>query len=71
MTVTLTGGSGFIGSNFVFDSLAQSDEPIVNFDKLTFAGDLKNLASLHCNPSHLFVECNLDARDLVVRMMVE
>ena len=54
VTVRLTGGSGFIGSNFVFDSLAQSDESIVNFDKLTFAGDLKNLASLQANPSHLF-----------------
>ena len=41
MTILVTGGAGFIGSNFVLDWLAQSDETIVNLDKLTYAGNLK------------------------------
>jgi dTDP-glucose 4,6-dehydratase len=44
--IFVTGGAGFIGSNFVLDWLAQSDEPVLNLDKLTYAGNLKNLASL-------------------------
>ena len=42
----LVGGAGFIGSNFVFDWLIQSDEPVINIDKLTYAGNLESLASL-------------------------
>lgn len=50
----VTGGAGFIGSNFVLDWLAQSSEAIVNLDQLTYAGNLSNLASLHENPLHIF-----------------
>ena len=46
MTLLVTGGAGFIGSNFVLDWLAQSDEPIVNLDALTYAGNVENLAAL-------------------------
>ena len=46
MTVLVTGGAGFIGSNFVLDWLAQHDEAVVNLDALTYAGNLQNLASL-------------------------
>jgi dTDP-glucose 4,6-dehydratase len=53
--IFVTGGAGFIGSNFVLDWLAQSDEPIINFDKLTYAGNLNNLASLREDGRHLFV----------------
>jgi dTDP-D-glucose 4,6-dehydratase len=42
--ILVTGGAGFIGANFVLDWLAQSDEPVVNLDKLTYAGNLENLA---------------------------
>jgi|GEM_PF-2337980 len=45
MTILVTGGAGFIGSNFVLDWLALSDESIVNLDKLTYAGNLENLAT--------------------------
>ena len=52
MTILVTGGAGFIGSNFVLDWLAQSDEPIVNLDKLTYAGSLENLSSLPGDARH-------------------
>jgi dTDP-glucose 4,6-dehydratase len=54
--IFVTGGAGFIGSNFVLDWLAQSDEPVINFDKLTYAGNLNNLASVRADPRHLFVQ---------------
>ncbi|MBC7490522.1 MAG: GDP-mannose 4,6-dehydratase, partial [Glaciimonas sp.] len=44
--ILITGGAGFIGANFVLDWLAQSDETVVNLDKLTYAGNLETLASL-------------------------
>src|SRR5205823_3041229 len=53
--IFVTGGAGFIGSNFVLAWLAQSDEPVINFDKLTYAGNLNNLASLAEDPRHQFV----------------
>jgi len=54
MTILVTGGAGFIGSNFVLDWLAQSDESIINLDKLTYAGNLRNLASLNTDARHVF-----------------
>ena len=53
--IFVTGGAGFIGSNFVLDWLAQSDEPVLNYDKLTYAGNLNNLATLKQDPRHTFV----------------
>jgi dTDP-D-glucose 4,6-dehydratase len=47
-----TGGAGFIGSNFVLDWLAQSDEPVINLNALTYADNLENLASLSGDPRH-------------------
>ena len=51
----VTGGAGFIGSNFILDWCAVSTEPVVNLDKLTYAGNLGNLASLARDPRHVFV----------------
>ena len=56
MTILVTGGAGFIGSNYVLDWLAQSNEPVVNLDKLSYAGNLQNLASLKDDPRHVFVK---------------
>ena len=56
MSILVTGGAGFIGSNFVLDWLAQSDEPVINLDKLTYAGNRENLQSLNGDPRHVFVQ---------------
>ncbi len=69
--ILITGGAGFIGSNFVLDWLKQSDEPIVNLDKLTYAGNLENLASLQGDARHVFVQGDLADRVLVDRLLAE
>ncbi len=56
MTILVTGGAGFIGSNYVLDWLAQSDETVVNLDKLSYAGNMQNLASLQEDQRHVFVK---------------
>lgn len=55
MTVLITGAAGFIGSNYVIDWLQERDEPIINLDKLTYAGNLENLRSLQGDPRYAFV----------------
>jgi len=65
MTILITGGAGFIGSNFVLDWLAQSDEAVVNLDALTYAGNLANLTSLQGNAKHIFVHGDIGDRPLV------
>lgn len=69
MTILVTGGAGFIGSNFVLDWLAQCDEPVVNLDKLTYAGNLQNLASLQRDPRHHFVKGDIGDYDLVAMLL--
>jgi dTDP-glucose 4,6-dehydratase len=71
MSLLITGGAGFIGSNFVLDWLAQSDESVVNLDQLTYAGNLENLAALQGNPNHLFVQGDLGDRELVDRLLAQ
>jgi dTDP-glucose 4,6-dehydratase len=61
----VTGGAGFIGSNFILSSLEKSDEPIVNLDKLTYAGDVRNLARLRGDARHTFVQGDVCDRALV------
>ena len=56
MTILVTGGAGFIGANFVLDWLSAGGEPVVNLDKLTYAGNLANLASVSADPRHHFVQ---------------
>ncbi|MDP3812627.1 MAG: dTDP-glucose 4,6-dehydratase [Hydrogenophaga sp.] len=69
--ILVTGGAGFIGGNFVLDWLAQSDEPVINLDKLTYAGNLENLASLQGNAGHLFVQGDIGDGALVARLLAE
>ncbi len=67
--IFVTGGAGFIGSNFVLDWLAQSDEPVLNLDALTYAGNLRNLASLEHDARHLFVHGDICDRALVSELL--
>jgi dTDP-glucose 4,6-dehydratase len=62
MTILVTGGAGFIGSNFVLDWLAQTQEPVVNLDALTYAGNLQNLASVQGDARHHFVKGDITDR---------
>ena len=57
--IFVTGGAGFIGSNFILNWFKSSDEPILNIDKLTYAGNLQNLLSLSENPNYFFVEADI------------
>ena len=56
MSILVTGGAGFIGSNFILDRLDKSDEPIINLDSLTYAGNLENLTSLNGDQHHIFIK---------------
>lgn len=69
--IFVTGGAGFIGSNFVLDWLAQSDEPVVNFDKLTYAGNLNNLAAVLNDDRHLFVRGDICDTDHVAALLAQ
>ena len=72
MSILVTGGAGFIGSNFVLDWLGQNEEPIVNLDKLTYAGNMGNLASLEDDDTrHIFVHGDIGDASLVVRLLAE
>lgn len=67
--ILVTGGAGFIGSNFVLNWLANSDEPIVNIDKLTYAGNMQNLATVAGDDRHLFVNADIADGDLIARLL--
>ena len=69
--IFVTGGAGFIGSNFVLDWLAQSDEPVLNLDKLTYAGNQENLASLDGDSRHTFVQGDIADSALVERLLAQ
>jgi dTDP-glucose 4,6-dehydratase len=71
MTVLVTGGAGFIGSNFVLDWLRESDEPVVNLDALTYAGNLENLASLDGDARHVFVKGDICDRGLIDSLLTK
>ena len=69
MTILVTGGAGFIGANFVLDWLAEADEPVVNLDKLTYAGNLENLAGLRDEARHIFVQGDIGDGELVASLL--
>jgi dTDP-glucose 4,6-dehydratase len=69
--ILVTGAAGFIGSNFVLDWLAQSDEPVVNLDALTYAGNLENLASLEGDTRHIFIKGSIGDFELVAKLLAE
>lgn len=67
--ILVTGGAGFIGANFVLDWLAASDEPVINLDKLTYAGNPDNLTPLSNNPHHHFVHGDICDRELIATLL--
>lgn len=69
MAILVTGGAGFIGANFVLDWVATQGTPVVNLDKLTYAGNLGNLASLKNDPRHIFVNGDINDRALVAHLL--
>lgn len=71
MTIIVTGGAGFIGSNFVLDWLAGSDETVVNLDKLTYAGNVHNLTPLTGDPRHIFVQGDIGDAGLVSALLAQ
>ena len=71
MTILITGAAGFIGANFVLDWLAQSQEPVVNLDKLTYAGNLETLASVQGDDRHIFVQGDIGDNALVARLLAQ
>ena len=69
--ILVTGGAGFIGSNFVLEWLRDADESVVNLDKLTYAGNLANLAALQGDARHVFVQGDIGDTTLVERLLAE
>jgi dTDP-glucose 4,6-dehydratase len=67
--ILVTGGAGFIGANYVLDWLANNDEPVVNLDKLTYAGNLENLAALRDDDRHIFVQGDIGDSELVDELL--
>jgi len=69
--ILVTGSAGFIGANFILDWLAQSDETALTLDKLTYAGNLENLASLQNDPRHIFVQGDIGDSNLVSGLLTQ
>ena len=69
--ILVTGGAGFIGSNFVLTSLTPADEPVLNVDKLTYAGNLNNLQSVSQDARHIFVRADICDNERMLALLME
>ena len=69
MTILVTGGSGFIGSNFILEWLSNSSEPVINLDKLTYAGNPENLGSVEDNPNYCFVHAGIEDLGVISELL--
>ncbi len=67
--ILVTGGAGFIGSNFILDWISATGETVVNLDKLTYAGNLENLAGLKDDSRHVFVQGDINDGKLVAQLL--
>lgn len=70
-TVLVTGGAGFIGSQFVREAVRNGESRVVNLDKLTYAGNLDSLASVLSHPNHTFIQADIADRETVERVIRE
>ena len=71
MTILVTGGAGFIGANFIIDWLQTRNEDVVNLDKLTYAGNLRNLASVEAHEGYAFIQGDIGDSVLIPRLLAE
>lgn len=69
--ILVTGGAGFIGSNFVLDWLARTGEPVLNLDKLTYAGNAANLSPLGGDERHVFVQGDIADHETVAALFTQ
>ena len=71
MTILVTGGAGFIGSNFIIDWLSKSNEKIINVDNLTYAGNLKNLISINRSKNYFFEKGNIGDEYFLKKLLMK
>jgi dTDP-glucose 4,6-dehydratase len=71
MAILVTGAAGFIGSNFVLDWIAHHDELVISLDKLTYAGNLANLATVASNPQHIFVQADIADTAIIGELLIK
>ena len=69
--ILVTGGAGFIGTNFILDWLPQSDEEIINLDNLTYAGNLENLTPLKDDKRHIFIRGDICDSTLIISLLTK
>ena len=70
-TILVTGGAGFIGSNFVLHWLRNEQSPLVNLDKLTYAGNLRNLESVLADERHIFAHADIADSQAVAKLLAQ
>ena len=70
MTILVTGGAGFIGANFILYCVERGLAPVINLDKLTYAGNLNNLDFVAEREGYLFVKCSIGDQSIVSELLV-
>ncbi len=68
-SILVTGGAGFIGSNFILEWMKRESDAVINFDKLTYAGNLRNLEALGEDPKYTFVQGDICDRPLFAQVL--
>jgi dTDP-glucose 4,6-dehydratase len=69
MTILVTGGAGFIGSNFIYQWFSQTDELLINVDKLTYAANLKNFEHLPPTANYLFIQEDINHQESMLHIL--